>query len=46
MEAIRSEIRGLRSELARTQYKIERNTRRTSDTLTIWDADGLPAERT
>jgi hypothetical protein len=46
MEAIRSEIRGLRSELARTQHKIERNTRRTSDTLTIWDADGLPAERT
>lgn len=46
LKRLREELRGMRSEQVQIGLAIQKNTRRTRDILTKFDADGLPAERT
>lgn len=46
LRELRSEVASLRSEQARSQYQLVKNSKRTKDTLEKFDIDGLPPERT
>jgi hypothetical protein len=44
-DALLAEVRGLRDETRQLLIRVDRSTKRTSDTLVKWDNDGLPEER-
>jgi len=46
LRELRGEVASLRSEQARSQYQLVKNSKRTKDTLEKFDIDGLPPERT